>query len=67
MVSLQTICALMAAGPAAPALIVFGDSYTDAGYAGYGIHQVIHAALSTPELDVGEQLNWPSQINVGAG
>ncbi|KAK9865626.1 hypothetical protein WJX84_011701 [Apatococcus fuscideae] len=43
----------MAAGPAAPALIVFGDSYTDAGYAGYGIHQVIHAALSTPELDVG--------------
>ena len=51
-VVLLTLCLTVATGRAAGSLIVFGDSYADAGTAGHGIHQVIHTALTTPQLDV---------------
>ncbi|KAK9818857.1 hypothetical protein WJX74_001595 [Apatococcus lobatus] len=44
---------ILAAGPAEASLIVFGDSYSDAGTSGHGVHQAIHAALTTVQLDVG--------------
>ena len=50
------LLATLAAVPAKASLIVFGDSYSDAGLAGNGVHQAIHAALTTPQLDVGEPL-----------
>ncbi len=39
---------------AAASLVVFGDSYSDAGTAGYGVHQVVHEAFTTPQIDTGE-------------
>lgn len=48
------LLAALAANFASASLIVFGDSYSDVGIAGHGIHQVIHTALSTPQLDVGK-------------
>lgn len=51
---LLTLCLTFATGRAAGSLIVFGDSYADAGTAGHGVHQVIHTALSTPQLDAGK-------------